>query len=84
MTFGQIWDLAFNALVVFVGVGILWLRFIESLFPSQQTSVIVMTIVALVAAVARFVLGYRSIRRKLDEAEAQIEATTLQLQEEAE
>ena len=81
MTVGQIWDLLFNAFIIFVGVGIVWLRFLEPLFSSQEVSVMVMIVVALAAAIARFILGWRRVRRKLLEAEAQIEAANLQFQE---
>lgn len=74
MSFWTIWDLAFNALVIFVGIGLIWMGLIERFIPSQQVSTSAMIVVAVVGAIVRFMLGYRSARRKLDEADARLEA----------
>jgi len=63
MVFWQMWEVAFQAFMIFIGVGIIWLRFIEPLFPSQQVSVILMIIVAVGLAAFRIVLGVRGIRQ---------------------
>ena len=82
MTVGQIWDLAFNSFTVLVGVGLLWLGFVEPVFPSRGLSVALMIILALLAALARFVLGWRYAHRKLREAQAEIEAAYARYEEE--
>ncbi len=63
MVFWQMWEVAFQAFMIFIGVGIIWMRFIEPLFPSQQVSVILMIIVAVGLAAARIVVGVRKIRQ---------------------
>ena len=63
MVFWQMWEVAFQAFMIFIGVGIIWMRFIEPLFPSQQVSVILMIIVAVGLAAARIVWGVRKIRQ---------------------
>jgi hypothetical protein len=80
--FAQIWDLLFSSFVVFVGVGLIWLGFIESQLPSRGLSVTLMIIVALAAAVARFYFGYRRAVRDRLAAEAQIEAAYTRYEEE--
>ena len=64
LTFPIIWDLSFSSFEMFVGVGIVWLLWIEKLFPSRSLSVTVMIIVALAAAGANFYWGYSKIRRE--------------------
>ena len=39
MVFWQFWEVAFQAFMILIGVGIIWLKFIEPLFPSRQVSV---------------------------------------------
>jgi hypothetical protein len=63
LTFPIIWDLSFSSFQVFVGVGIIWLLWIEKLFPSQKLSVAVMIIVALAAAGFNWYWGYRKNRQ---------------------
>lgn len=63
MVFWQMWEVAFQAFMIFIGVGIIWMLFLEPLFPSQQVSVFLMIIVAVGLAVARIVVGIRTIRK---------------------
>ncbi len=63
LTFPIIWDLSFSSFEMFIGVGIVWMLWIEKLFPSRSVSVPVMIIVALVAAGLNFYSGYSKIRR---------------------
>jgi F0F1-type ATP synthase assembly protein I len=63
LTFPIIWDLTFSSFQIFVGIGIVWLLWIEKLFASQRVSVIVMTIVAFAAAVMNWLWGYWKIRK---------------------
>jgi hypothetical protein len=63
MVFWQMWEVAFQAFMIFIGVGILWMLFLEPLFASQQTSVVLMIITAVGLAAARIVVGVRSIRQ---------------------
>jgi len=74
MSFWTIWDLGFNALVIFVGVGLIWMGLIEPRLSSQQSSTTIMIILAVAAAVARFTLGYRNAKRKIVEADRRLEA----------
>jgi hypothetical protein len=73
LTISIIWDLTFTAFEVFIGVGIVWLLWIEPLFSSQRLSVIAMTIVALIAAGLIFYRGYRKVRREWLLAQKQIQ-----------
>jgi hypothetical protein len=73
MTLSTIWELSFQSFEVFVGVGIVWLLWIEPLFASRSTSVVVMIIVALAAAGFNFFWGYRKIRREWQAAQKQIQ-----------
>ena len=77
LTFPIIWDLSFTSFQIFVGVGIIWMLWIEKLFPSQSQSVTVMIIIALAAAGFNWYWGYRKIRqvwqrtqKKIHESEA--------------
>jgi hypothetical protein len=66
---------------MFVGVGIIWLLFIEPRIPSRGLSVTLMIVVASVAAVLNFYSGLRKIRRGWFAAQKQIsesEATAIQ------
>ncbi len=72
LTFPIIWDLSFSSFEMFVGVGIIWLLWIEKLFPSRSLSVTVMIIVALVAAGLNFYSGYSKIRREWQAAQKKI------------
>lgn len=73
MTLSTIWELAFSSFEVFIGVGIVWLLWIEQLFASRKVSVVVMIIVALGAAGLNYYLGYRKIRREWQVAQKQIQ-----------
>jgi hypothetical protein len=73
MTLSTIWELAFSSFEVFVGVGIVWLLWIERLFASRSQSVVVMIIVALAAAGFNFYWGYHKIRREWQAAQKQIQ-----------
>lgn len=81
MVFWQMWEVAFQAFMIFIGVGIIWLRFIEPLFPSQQVSVTLMIIVAVGLAAFRIALGIRGIRRGQKALQAQIAGLDVQAQE---
>ena len=81
MVFWQMWEVAFQAFMIFIGVGIIWLRFIEPLFASQQTSVTLMIIVAVGLAAFRIALGVRGIRRGQKALQAQIAGLDVQAQE---
>jgi hypothetical protein len=70
-----IWDLSFSSFEMFIGVGIIWLLWIEKLFPSRGMSVAVMIIVALAAAGFNFYSGYSKIRREWQSAQKQIQAS---------
>ena len=81
MVFWQMWEVAFQAFMIFIGVGIIWLRFIEPLLASQQTSVTLMIIVAVGLAAFRIILGVRGIRREQKALQAQIAGLNGQAQE---
>jgi hypothetical protein len=72
LTFPIIWDLSFSSFQVFVGVGIIWMLWIEKLFPSRSLSVTVMIIVALGAAGFNWYWGYRKVRQVWQTAQKQI------------
>jgi len=72
LTLSMIWELGFSSFQMFVGVGIIWLLWIEKLFPSRGLSVTLMIIVALAAAGLNFYLGYSKIRREWQTAQKQI------------
>lgn len=72
MVFWQLWEVAFQAFMIFIGVGIIWLRFIEPLFANRQTSVILMIIVAVLSATARIVWGVINIRKQQKTLQAKI------------
>jgi divalent metal cation (Fe/Co/Zn/Cd) transporter len=72
MVFWQMWEVAFQAFMIFIGVGIIWMRFIEPLFANQQTSVILMIIVAFGLAVARIAWGVVNIRKQRKALQEQI------------
>jgi hypothetical protein len=57
---------------MFVGVGIIWLLFIEPRIPSRGLSVTLMIIVAIAAAALNFYLGLGKIRREWLAAQTQI------------
>jgi|GEM_PF-1459107 len=73
ITLSIIWDLAFTSFEIFIGVGIIWLLWIEPLFASTRLSVIAMIIVALVAAGLTFYRGYSKVRRDWLLAQKQIQ-----------
>ena len=64
LTFPVIWDLSFSSFQMFVGVGIIWLIFVEPRIPSRSLSVTLMIIVAIAAATLNFYLGFHKIRRE--------------------
>jgi hypothetical protein len=72
LTFPVIWDLSFSSFQMFVGVGIIWLLFIEPRIPSRGLSVTLMIIVAIAAAALNFYTGLRKIRREWLTAQKQI------------
>jgi hypothetical protein len=73
MTFAQIWDLAFTAFEIFVGVGIIWLLFIEPRLPSRELSVPLMIVVAILTAAASSYRGWRKARRDWLATQKQLE-----------
>jgi len=75
LTLSMIWELSFSSFEMFVGVGIIWLLWIEKLFPSRSLSVVVMIIVALAAAGLNWYSGYRKIHREWQTAQKQIQET---------
>ncbi len=75
LTFPIIWDLSFSAFQMFVGVGIIWMLFIEPHIPSRDLSVTLMIIVAIAAAALSFYLGLSKVRREWDTAQKQITAS---------
>lgn len=82
-----IWEMTFSAFEMFVGVGIVWLLWIEKLFHSQAMSVALMIIVALAAATLNWYSDYRKIKRKWQTAQKQIqesEATEVEYEGEIE
>ena len=72
LTLPILWEISFSSFQMFVGVGIIWLLFIEPRFPSRGLSVAVMTVVALVAAALNFYLGMSQVRRQWDAAQKAI------------
>jgi len=75
LTFPIVWDLSFSSFEMFVGVGIIWLLWIEKLFPSKAQSVPVMIVVAVLAASLNFYWGYSKIRREWLAAQKKIQVT---------
>ena len=72
MIFWQMWEVAFQAFMIFVGVGIIWMRFIEPLFTNRQTSVTLMIIVAVGLAALRIIWGVVNVRKQQKALDAQI------------
>jgi len=81
MVFWQMWEVVFQAFMIFIGVGIIWMRFIEPLFASQQTSVLLMIIVAVGLAAFRIVLGLRGVRQDQKALQEKIASLNGQAQE---
>jgi len=75
LTFPIIWDLSFSSFQMFVGVGIIWMLFIERRIPSRGLSVTLMIIVAIAAAALNFYLGLSKVRREWLVAQKQITAS---------
>ena len=75
LTFPIIWDLSFSSFQMFVGVGIIWMLFIERRIPSMGLSVTLMIIVAIAAAALNFYLGLSKVRREWLTAQKQITAS---------
>jgi len=74
MSFSQGWDAGFRSVLIYVGVVFVWLGLIEQHFGSQSTSVVVMNIVALVAAVAFFIRARSRAIAERARAEAEVRA----------
>ena len=72
MVFWQMWEVAFQAFMIFVGVGIIWMRFIEPLFANQQTSVTLMIIVAVGLTALRIIWGVVNVRKQQKALKEQI------------
>lgn len=75
LTFPIIWDLSFSSFQMFVGVGIIWMLFIERRIPSRGLSVTLMIIVAIAAAALNFYVGLSKVRREWLTAQKQITAS---------
>lgn len=76
MSFWIYWEQGFQAFMVLIGVSLLWLRFIEPLFASRGFSItLLMIVISFALAVLKFYLGVSKIRRELDNAQKQIDAT---------
>lgn len=75
LTFPIIWDLSFSSFEMFVGVGIIWMLFIEPRIPSRSLSVTLMIIVAIAAAALNFYVGLSKVRREWQAAQKQITAS---------
>ena len=75
LTFPIIWDLSFSSFQMFVGVGIIWMLFIEPRIPSRSLSVTLMIIVAIGAAALNFYVGLSKVRREWLTAQKQITAS---------
>jgi len=73
LNLSMIWEMSFSAFEMFVGVGIVWLLWIEKLFHSQGLSVALMIIVALAAAGLNWYSDYRKIKLKWQAAQKQIQ-----------
>lgn len=73
LTLSIIWELSFSAFEMFIAVGIVWLLWIEKLFPSRGLSVAVMIVVALAAAGLNWYTDYRKLKRKWQAAQKQIQ-----------
>ncbi len=82
MNFAQVWDLGFASFEVFVGVGLIWLGFLEPLFPSRTLSVQLMTLVAVLAAAGWFYRGWRNARRERLAAQALWDAAAAMYEDE--
>ncbi len=74
MSFSQAWDAGFRALLLYVGIVFVWLGLIEGYFPSQSTSVAVMNVVAIAAAIAFFLRARRRAVAERERAEAEVRA----------
>lgn len=75
LTFPIIWDISFSSFQMFVGVGIIWMLFIERRIPSRSLSVTLMVIVAVAAAALNFYVGVSKVRREWQAAQQQITAS---------
>lgn len=75
MSFWIYWEQGFQAFMILIGVSLVWLRFIEPLFASRGLSVTIMIIVAFGLAIFQFYRATRGIRKQLQTAQAQIDAT---------
>lgn len=81
MSLSLLWEQSFQAFMVLVGISLLWLRFIESLFDNRSTSVILMIIASIALAGIKLYIGIRGIRKAMTAAEAQLEAIYAQAEE---
>jgi len=85
LNLSMIWEMTFSAFEMFIGVGIVWLLWIEKLFHSQALSVVLMIIVALAAAGLNWYTDYRKIKLKWQAAQKQIrESETTEVEYEGE
>lgn len=75
LTFPIIWDISFSSFEMFIAVGIVWMLWIEKLFPSRSVSTPVMIFVALAAAGINWYLGYHKVRKAWQKAQNQIRAS---------
>jgi len=82
MGLAYIWDQFFKAFMIFVGTGIVWLRFIEPLFSDRKLSVTLMIITAVVLSVGNFTRGLIQINKRNKAAQAIIEADNAKYEEE--
>ncbi len=82
MGLAQLWDLSFTAFEVFVGVGIVWMLFVEPRLPTQDWSFPVMTLLAVVAAVLFWIRGWRNAAKVRAAAQKQIDEATARYEEE--
>jgi hypothetical protein len=81
MGLADIWDQFFKSFMIFVGTGIIWLRFLEPLFADVSLSSRLMIITAVVLSVGKFVTGLMQIKKQNKAAQALIEATYAQHEE---
>lgn len=74
MTFSQIWDAAFKAVMIWIGVIFFWLLFIEASFADQSLSVLVMNLVGGGMGIGFFLWSRHRVLKEKAQAEAEIAA----------
>lgn len=74
MNFSQIWDAAFKAVMIWIGVIFFWLCFIETYFADLSVSVLVMNLVGGALGVGFFLWSRRCVLTERAQAEAEIAA----------